>query len=192
MILIKESGDPIPRILSERRNLLVERLRLRVRDYSDILKDLAKKGVKVRPETGQWTVLDMDKIRGPVKEAAKKEVAREVKKQSIKAMLKNRGSRLLVVGGAFFTRLRECWVIRWAGRLIIPITLAEGGYRWYQIKKNDRYVSIARNELGNESRWQEIFELNKKKFPDPSRIRSGVRIKLPAVAVADSSRGRNR
>ena len=64
--------------------------------------------------------------------------------------------------------------------------------RWYQIKKNDRYVSIARNELGNESRWQEIFELNKKKFPDPSRIRSGVRIKLPAVAVADSSRGTNR
>ncbi|MCH9001222.1 MAG: LysM peptidoglycan-binding domain-containing protein [Planctomycetes bacterium] len=64
--------------------------------------------------------------------------------------------------------------------------------RWYQIKKNDRYVSIARNELGDESRWQEIFELNKKTFPDPSRIRSGVRIKLPAVAVADSSRGTNR
>ena len=64
--------------------------------------------------------------------------------------------------------------------------------RWYQIKKNDRYVSIARNERGEESRWQEIFELNKKTFPDPSRIRSGVRIKLPAVAVADSSRGTNR
>lgn len=64
--------------------------------------------------------------------------------------------------------------------------------RWYQIKKDDRYISIAGNELGDESRWQEIFELNKDKFPDPSRIRSGVRIKLPAVAVAVSSRGANR
>ena len=64
--------------------------------------------------------------------------------------------------------------------------------RWYQIKKNDRYVSIARDELGDEARWQEIFELNKKTFPDASRIRAGVRIKLPAVAVADSSRGANR
>ncbi len=58
--------------------------------------------------------------------------------------------------------------------------------RWYQIKKNDRYVSIARNELGDATRWHEIFELNKKAFPDPGRIRSGVRIKLPAVVVADS------
>lgn len=58
--------------------------------------------------------------------------------------------------------------------------------RWYQIKKNDRYVSIARNELGDATRWPEIFDLNKKAFPDPGRIRPGVRIKLPAVAVADS------
>lgn len=75
-----------------------------------------------------------------------------------------------------------------------PRTRADetGPFRWYQIQKNDRYVSIARDELGDESRWKEIFELNKKAFPDPSRIRSGVRIKLPAVAIADSSRGTNR
>ncbi|MCH8146549.1 MAG: LysM peptidoglycan-binding domain-containing protein [Planctomycetes bacterium] len=75
-----------------------------------------------------------------------------------------------------------------------PRTRADetGPFRWYQIKKNDRYVSIARDELGDESRWKEIFELNKKAFPDPSRIRSGVRIKLPTVAMADSSRGTNR
>ena len=62
--------------------------------------------------------------------------------------------------------------------------------RWYQIKKNDRYVSIARNQLGDASRWQELFELNRDKFPDPQRIREGVRIKLPADA-SSTSRGGN-
>jgi len=52
-------------------------------------------------------------------------------------------------------------------------------FRWYQVKKDDRLVSIAREQLGNASRWREIFELNKDKFPDPQRIREGVRIKLP-------------
>ena len=60
--------------------------------------------------------------------------------------------------------------------------------RWYQIKKNDRYVSIARSQLGDASRWQELFELNRDKFPDPQRIREGVRIKLP-VDVSSTSRG---
>ncbi len=55
--------------------------------------------------------------------------------------------------------------------------------RWYQIKKNDRYISIARQQLGDAHRWREVFELNKDKFPDPQRIREGVRIKLPLTAV---------
>ncbi|UCE61260.1 MAG: LysM peptidoglycan-binding domain-containing protein [Phycisphaerales bacterium] len=57
--------------------------------------------------------------------------------------------------------------------------------RWYQIKTDDRYVSIAREQLGDGSRWPEIHELNKDKFPDPGRIRPGVRIKLPPRRVAD-------
>ena len=55
----------------------------------------------------------------------------------------------------------------------------EQGFRWYQVKKSDRYANIAREQLGDERRWREIFELNKDKFPDPDRIREGVRIKLP-------------
>lgn len=54
-----------------------------------------------------------------------------------------------------------------------------GDFRWYQVRKNDRYVSIAREQMGDESRWREIFELNKDKFPDPNQIREGVRIKIP-------------
>lgn len=60
------------------------------------------------------------------------------------------------------------------------VRTVEAGTRFYQVRKNDRLVSIAREQLGSESRWKEIFELNKDKFPDPSRIREGVKIKLPA------------
>ncbi len=52
-------------------------------------------------------------------------------------------------------------------------------WRWYQIRKGDRYISIAREQLGDGKRWREIYELNKDRFPDPSRIRAGVRIKIP-------------
>lgn len=62
----------------------------------------------------------------------------------------------------------------------------EKSFRWYQVQKNDRYVSIARQQLGDGERWREIFELNKDKFPDAGQIREGVRIKLPAAEMADS------
>jgi nucleoid-associated protein YgaU len=62
--------------------------------------------------------------------------------------------------------------------------------RWYQVRKNDRYVSIAREQLGDAARWREIHQLNKDKFPDPQRIREGVRIKLPGTAVASAGGGR--
>jgi nucleoid-associated protein YgaU len=62
-----------------------------------------------------------------------------------------------------------------------------GRFRWYQVKEGDRYASIARDELSNERRWREIFELNQDKFPDPHLIRPGVRIKLPLLEVADKT-----
>jgi nucleoid-associated protein YgaU len=52
-------------------------------------------------------------------------------------------------------------------------------WRWYQVQKGDLYGTIALKELGSSKRWKEIFELNKDVFPDPSRIRWGVRIKIP-------------
>jgi nucleoid-associated protein YgaU len=63
-------------------------------------------------------------------------------------------------------------------------------YRWYQVKKNDRYASIAREQLGDAGRWRELHELNKDKFPNPQSIREGVRIKLPAAKVLASMEGR--
>jgi len=63
--------------------------------------------------------------------------------------------------------------------------------RWYQVKKNDRYVSIAREQLGDAARWRELHELNKDKFPDPRMIREGVRIKLPTTKAPASAEGRS-
>ena len=59
--------------------------------------------------------------------------------------------------------------------------------RWYQVQKNDRYASIARSQLGDAGRWQEVYELNKDKFPNPQHIREGVRIKLPAPMTLASA-----
>ncbi len=52
--------------------------------------------------------------------------------------------------------------------------------REYQVRKNDRYATIARRMLGDSKRWREIFELNRDQFPDPHRIRIGAMIKLPS------------
>ena len=64
-------------------------------------------------------------------------------------------------------------------------------FRWYQVQKNDRYASIAREQLGDANRWREVFEMNKDKFPNPEQIREGVRIKLPVAAVASGKEKRN-
>ena len=61
-------------------------------------------------------------------------------------------------------------------------------FRWYQIKPNDRYVKIASEQLSDESRWRDIYELNKDKFPNPQMIREGVRIKIP-LPLESRSRG---
>ena len=69
-----------------------------------------------------------------------------------------------------------------------PSKSPAAGFKWYQIKKNDRYVSIARDQLGDGDRWREIYEMNKDKFPDPQRIRHGVRIKLPTKKASAAGR----
>lgn len=56
---------------------------------------------------------------------------------------------------------------------------ADKNWRWYQIKPKDRYARIAKEQLGDAKRWKDIFELNKDIFPNPDKIRPGVRIRLP-------------
>ncbi|UCG16995.1 MAG: LysM peptidoglycan-binding domain-containing protein [Phycisphaerales bacterium] len=60
-----------------------------------------------------------------------------------------------------------------------PPAKTKPSWRWYQIKKGDRYSTIAEREMGDRTRWREIYELNKDIFPDAAHIRWGVRIRIP-------------
>jgi len=72
-----------------------------------------------------------------------------------------------------------------------PVNPPDPAFRFYQVKKNDRWLSIARDQLGDARRWRELHELNKDKFPDPQIIREGVRIKLPATRSSHASGSRS-
>lgn len=70
---------------------------------------------------------------------------------------------------------------------------SDRNFKWYQVKKNDRFASIARDQLGDAGRWHEVYEMNKDKFPDPQHIREGVRIKLPmGDSLASAAKGKEK
>lgn len=48
----------------------------------------------------------------------------------------------------------------------------------YVVQKGDTFFSIARNTLGNQSRWKEIQQLNP--TVDPKKLRIGQKLVLPA------------
>ncbi len=50
----------------------------------------------------------------------------------------------------------------------------------YTVKGGDSLWRIAKASLGDESRWREIFELNKDQLTSPDRLRVGQVLKLPA------------
>ncbi len=54
--------------------------------------------------------------------------------------------------------------------------------RVYEVQAKDTLTSIAREQLGSESSWREIQKLNK--GIDPTKIRPGTKIKLPAKRSA--------
>ncbi|UCG31840.1 MAG: LysM peptidoglycan-binding domain-containing protein [Phycisphaerales bacterium] len=60
--------------------------------------------------------------------------------------------------------------------------------RTYTVRRGDTYVSIARQHLGHEGRWREIFNLNKDRHPDPDLLPAGATIKLPTEEVRLASR----
>jgi len=49
----------------------------------------------------------------------------------------------------------------------------------HTVIKGDSLWLIAKAELGNGSRWKEIFELNKDKLKSPESLRDGMQLKLP-------------
>lgn len=65
---------------------------------------------------------------------------------------------------------------------------AEKQTRWYVVKQGETLSSIARKELGSSGRWREIQNLNK--GLDPTKMKSGDKLKLPArqpVSAAETT-----
>lgn len=58
--------------------------------------------------------------------------------------------------------------------------------RWYTIRKNDTLTGIARQFLNDGRRWYEIARLNR--IADASKIRAGMRIRLPATGGIEAER----
>ena len=50
----------------------------------------------------------------------------------------------------------------------------------YVVKPSDSLSSIAQKTLGNPNRWEEVFEVNRKRLRDPDDIQVGQRLTIPA------------
>ncbi len=74
--------------------------------------------------------------------------------------------------------VRSAGSTREAGSGAKPVDGA-AGFRWYTVQKDDSLAKIARRQLKNERRWQEIQKLNRLESGD--HIEAGRRIKLPAT-----------
>ena len=51
--------------------------------------------------------------------------------------------------------------------------------RTYVVAPGDTLTTIARNVLGDGSRWRQIYELNKDKIKNPDVLLEGTELKLP-------------
>ncbi|HOB75415.1 MAG TPA: LysM peptidoglycan-binding domain-containing protein [Phycisphaerae bacterium] len=59
-----------------------------------------------------------------------------------------------------------------------PKRSSKSGHRFYEVRPNDTFSSIAQRELGSKNRWVEIKQLNKD--IDPLKMRPGTKIRIPS------------
>ena len=52
-------------------------------------------------------------------------------------------------------------------------------FRWYEIRDKDSLSGIARRELGNEKRYNEIYRMNTDRLTDKHTLKPGTKIRLP-------------
>lgn len=50
----------------------------------------------------------------------------------------------------------------------------------YMVERGDSLIKIARNVLDDDTRWREIFELNRDRLDSPDVLRVGMELRLPA------------
>jgi len=61
------------------------------------------------------------------------------------------------------------------------------GRATYVVERGDTLINIARQVLGDGSRWREIYELNRDKLPDPNRLIPGTELRMPPVPARGST-----
>jgi nucleoid-associated protein YgaU len=50
----------------------------------------------------------------------------------------------------------------------------------YTVQRGDSLAKIARERLGDERRWPELYQLNRDRISDPNLIHTGLELRLPA------------
>lgn len=66
-----------------------------------------------------------------------------------------------------------------------PAAPPEGRGLTYVVGQGDTLTNIARNILGDGSRWREIYELNQDKLESPDVIPIGIKLRLPPIENRD-------
>ncbi|MCZ6697522.1 MAG: LysM peptidoglycan-binding domain-containing protein [Planctomycetota bacterium] len=62
---------------------------------------------------------------------------------------------------------------------IVRDSMTSSRFRWYEIRSGDSLSTIARNELGSERRFAEIFDLNRDRLNNKHELKPGMKIRLP-------------
>lgn len=70
-------------------------------------------------------------------------------------------------------------------------TVDASGARTYRVAKGDTLISIARNTLKDESRWVEIYALNRAKLKSQDHLVVGMELKLPPTVESARNTGAN-
>jgi len=60
-------------------------------------------------------------------------------------------------------------------------TSNQPAYRFYTVRQADSLSSIARNELCNETAWQQIYQLNRDRITDPDLVLPGMVLRLTGL-----------
>src|SRR5579862_9152218 len=67
----------------------------------------------------------------------------------------------------------------WPAEIIADIQAREDSTRTYTVKAGDTLSKIAKDELGDASKYTKIFEANRDQLDDPNKIKPGQVLKIP-------------
>jgi hypothetical protein len=112
-------------------------------------------------------------------EAAKREAA-EAKARAAEAKAKKAEEAAAEAKAKVEAAKREAQLLAARERAEKARELAAAKKRVYVVQPGDSLSKIAKEELGDASRWPEIFELNKDKIEDPNLIHPGQELKMPS------------